>query len=92
MDQDRKINRNDLFTGKLGTYNTTFNALVRKLGMSKANEIRQNKELYKDLNFTISGNANKAYHTTGNVRHPKFKVPAFYGMKQEIFETLAPPT
>ena len=86
---DRQKTRNDAFTGLEGKFNTTFNTLVRLLGMEEASTLRKDKSFYKDLNFEIYNLANKSYHNGENVRHPKFKVPAFYGMKSDMYETLS---
>tara|TARA_S200002703_G_scaffold120502_1_gene106331 strand:+ start:706 stop:1452 length:747 start_codon:yes stop_codon:yes gene_type:complete len=82
--------RNSNFTGQIGEFNTTYNSLVRMFGKTKADEFKLNKELYKDLNFFINGEANTSYRNGENVRHPKFKVPAFYGMGEELYKELAP--
>jgi hypothetical protein len=86
---DRQKTRNDSFTGSEGKFNTTFNTLVRLKGMEEANTLRKDKSFYKELNFEISNLANKSYRNGENVRHPKFKIPAFYGMKSDMYETLS---
>ena len=86
---DRQKTRNDSFTGSEGKYNTTFNTLVRLKGSEGANTLKSDKSFYKDLNFEINNLANQSYHKGENVRHPKFKVPAFYGMKSDMYETLS---
>ncbi len=86
---DRQQTRNDSFTGSEGKYNTTFNTLVRLKGSEEANTIRSDKSFYKELNFEVNNLANKSYNKGENVRHPKFKVPAFYGMKSDMYETLS---
>ena len=82
--------RNSNFTGQTGEFNTTYNSLVRMFGEPKANELKSNKELYRDLNFFINKEANVSYKKGKNIRHPKFKVPAFYGMSEELYAELAP--
>ena len=82
--------RNSNFTGETGEFNTTYNSLVRMFGKSQTDKLKLNKELYRDLNFFINGQANASYKEGKNVRHPKFKVPAFYGMKEEMYKELAP--
>jgi len=81
--------RNSNFTGQVGEFNTTYNSLVRMFGKTKADELKLNKELYKNLNFFINGEANSSYKNGKNVRHPKFKVPAYYGMTKEMKEKLS---
>ena len=81
--------RTDKFTGKVGEYCTTYNALVRLTSQAEANEIRENSEIYKNLNFAIANAANDYLEDYGeNVWHPNRKVPAFFGMKNEIAEEL----
>ena len=86
---DRQKTRNDAFTGLEGKFNTTFNTLVRLLGIEEANTIRKDKSFYKELNFEVNNLANESYHKGVNVRHPNFKVVSFYGMKSEMYETLS---
>ena len=86
---DRQKTRNDSFTGSEGKFNTTFNTLVRLKGMKEANTLKKNKSFYKELNFEVNNLANQSFHKGINVRHPKFKVPAFYGMKSDMYETLS---
>ena len=86
---DRQKTRNDSFTGSEGKFNTTFNTLVRLKGMEEANILRKDKSFYKELNFEINNLAKEAYHKGKDVRHPKWKVPAFYGMKSDMYETLS---
>ena len=81
--------RTDKFTGKVGEYCTTYNALVRLTSQAEANEIRENSEMYKNLNFAIANAANTHLDKYGeNLRHPNKKVPAFFGMKNGIAEEL----
>lgn len=81
--------RNSNFTGQTGEFNTTYNSLIRIFGKAKTNELKSNKELYKDLNFFINKEANVSYRNGKNVRHPKFKVPSF-SMSEEMYKGLAP--
>lgn len=82
------IKRTDKFTGELGEYCTTFNALVRLRGKTEAKIIQKSK-VYKDLNFSLYNAATEHKTIFGeDVRHPNWKVPAFYGMKKEISEKL----
>ena len=81
--------RNDQFTGEAGKFNTTYNTVVRLYGEVAAKAIKLNKDFYKNLNFYINNKANKSYHEGKNVRHPKFKVPAFYGMSTKMKEQLS---
>ena len=83
------IKRTDKFTGEVGKYSTTFNALVRMLGKQEARSIQQSKEVYKDLNFALYKAASEHKVVFGeDVRHPNWKVPAFYGMKKEMAKQL----
>lgn len=82
------IKRTDRFTGEVGEYCTTFNALVRLLGMQEAKFIQESKG-YENLHFALYRAANEHKTVYGeDVRHPKRKVPAFYGMKEEIAKEL----
>ena len=81
--------RNDQFTGKSGKFSTTFNAIYRLYGKVTAKAIQSNKDFYQKLNFYLNSEANKSYHEGKNVRHPKWKVPAFYGMTAEMKEQLS---
>ena len=47
------IKRTDRFTGEVGEYCTTYNALVRIVGKEEAKIIQNSKEDYKSLNFAI---------------------------------------
>lgn len=85
----RKNIRNSNFTGQVGEFNTTYNSLVRMFGKTKADELKLNKELYKNLNFFINGEANSSDKNGKDVRHPKVKVPAYYGMTEEMKEKLS---
>jgi len=83
------VKRTDKFTGELGEYCTTFNALVRLLGKEEAKIIQNSKEDYKGLNFALYKAATEHKTVYGeDVRHPNWKVPAFYGMKKEIAKEL----
>ena len=83
------LSRTDKFTGEVGEYCTTYNALVRLTSQAKANEIREYKDFYRTLNYNISNSANNHLDKYGeNLRHPNRKVPAFYGMKDKIAEEL----
>lgn len=82
------IKRTDRFTGEPGEYCTTFNALVRLLGFEDAKSI-QKSEGYKNLHFALYEAADEHERVYGeDVRHPNRKVPAFYGMKEEIAKKL----
>ncbi len=82
------MKRSDKFTGEVGEYCTTYNSLVRILGREEANEIK-NSQGYKNLHFAIYNAASKHKTVFGeSVRHPKWKVPAFYGMKKEMAKEL----
>ena len=82
--------RNSNFAGQLGEFNTTYNSLVRMFGKTKTDELKSNKKLYKDLNFFIYGEAEVSKKNGEDVRHPKYKVPAFGGMNQKLYRELAP--
>lgn len=84
------IKRNTHFHGEIGQYNTVWNTLVRTLGEQKAMRIKSsNPELYKSLALHVNTAANSSYRNQGlNVRHPNWKVPSFYGMKEELKEKL----
>lgn len=89
MTDNTHVVRNANYTGETGQFNTVWNTLVRVLGLTKAKEIRSNKELYKDLSFFINEAANFSYRELStNVRHPKWKVPAFFGMSENTFNKL----
>ena len=73
------IKRTDRFTGEVGEYCTTYNALVRIVGKEEAKIIQNSKEDYKSLNFAIYKAATENKIVYGkDVRHPKWKVPAFF--------------
>ena len=83
------IKRTDRFTGEVGEYCTTYNALVRIVGKEEAKIIQKSKEVYQSLNFALKKAATEHKTVYGeDVRHPNIKVPAFYGMKKEMFEKL----
>ena len=83
------IKRTDRFTGEVGEYCTTYNALVRIVGKEEAKSIQKSKEVYKSLNFALYKAATEHKTVYGeDVRHPNWKVPAFYGMKKEMSEEL----
>ena len=83
------IKRTDRFTGEVGEYCTTYNALVRIVGKEDAKIIKKNKKVYKSLHFALKEAATEHKTVYGeDVRHPNIKVPAFYGMKKEMFEKL----
>lgn len=83
------IKRTDKFTGEVREYCTTFNALVRLLGKAEAKIIQNSKEDYKSLNFALYKAATEHKTVYGeDVRHPEGKVPAFYGMEEEISKKL----
>ena len=81
--------RNSNFTGQIGEFNTTYNSLVRMFGKTKTDELKSNKKLYKDLNFFIYGEAKVSKKNGEDVKHPKYKVPAFDGMNQKLYRELA---
>lgn len=82
------IKRTDRFTGEVGEYCTTFNALVRLLGKQEAKIIQKSKG-YKNLHFALYNAADEHKIVYGeDVRHPNWKVPAFYGMKEEMAKKL----
>lgn len=82
--------RNTLFHGEFGQYNTVWNTIVRLLGESQAREVRNKlPETYKSLAMDMNTLANRSYKEDGvNVRHPDWKVPSFYGMKEDLKEKL----
>ena len=79
--------RNAEFNIDRDKYNTVFNEIARQLGGQKeAQEFRENnKEHYSKICLEISKSAD---NDKVNVRHPNWKVPAFYGMSEEIKEQL----
>ena len=81
--------RNSNFTGQTGEFNTTYNSLVRMFGKTKTDEFKLNRETYKELNFYLNSEANLSFKDGNNVRHPKFKVPAYYGMTEEMYKKLS---
>ena len=82
------MKRSDRFTGEVGEYCTTFNALVRLLGKQESKIIQESKG-YKNIHFALYNAANEHKTVYGeDVRHPKWKVPVFYGMKEEIAKKL----
>ena len=83
------IKRTDRFTGEVGEYCTTYNALVRIVGKEEAKIIQNSKEDYKSFNFALYRAATEHKTVYGeDVRYPNWKVPAFYGMKKEMSEKL----
>ena len=78
--------RNTLFHGELGKYNTVWNTVVRLLGTVEAGEVKKNlPETYKNLAMYVNSRAVDCYNIEGvNVRHPDWRVPSFYGMKEEL--------
>ena len=83
MDKISAVFETSSNTTRLKTRNDQFNGEVA------AKAIKLNKDFYKNLNFYINNKANKSYHEGKNVRHPKFKVPAFYGMTTKMKEQLS---
>ena len=83
------MERSDKFTGEVGKYCTTYNSLVRILGRKEADSLKENGGVYKKINFALHNAANKHQIVYGeSIRHPKYKVPAFYGMKKEMAKEL----
>lgn len=82
--------RNTLFHGELGEYNTVWNTVVRLLGTVEAGDVKRNlPETYKNLAMYVNSRAVDCYKMEGvNVRHPDWKVPSFYGMKEDLKEKL----
>ena len=77
--------REPKFNGDRGKYNTLCNEVVRQLGEKEAKSLRNQKEIYAEMSMVVSNLANDEEE---QILYPKGKVPAFYGMKDEIKEQL----
>ena len=80
--------RSDKFEGQTGKYNTVFNALVRRYGYKIAKYIQQSSN-YEIICQDLTRLAKYwKDHKNQNVTHPNYKVPAWYGMTEEVKEKL----
>jgi hypothetical protein len=62
------------------------------LTRKEADSLKENGGVYKKINFALHNAANKHQTVYGeSIRHPKYKVPAFYGMKRLIFGLIHSP-